>query len=64
MLKKVFNWSEVHLSDMTYYKIYTLGDMLINLLKFDKTFLYRKYSVSEGELCSFAPNCSAPKAGC
>ena len=25
MLKKVFNWSEVHLSEMTCYKIYTLN---------------------------------------
>ena len=26
MLKKVFNWSEVHLSEMTCYKIHTLVD--------------------------------------
>ena len=26
MLKKVFNWSEVHLSEMTCYKIHTLDD--------------------------------------
>ena len=25
MLKKVFNWSEFHLSEMTCYKIHTLG---------------------------------------
>jgi hypothetical protein len=25
MLKKVFNWSEVHLSEVTSYKIHTLG---------------------------------------
>ena len=25
MLKKVFNWSEVHLTEMTCYKIHTLG---------------------------------------
>ena len=24
MLKKVFNWSEVHLSEVTFYKIHTL----------------------------------------
>ena len=26
MLKKVFNWSEVHLSEVTFYKIHTLID--------------------------------------
>ena len=25
-VEKVFNWSEVHLSEMTYNKIHTLGD--------------------------------------
>ena len=58
----------VHLCDMLMVVILNHHrpaiDMLINLHQFDKTFLYRKYSVSEGELCSFAPNCSAPKAGC
>ena len=28
MLKKVFNWSEVHLSEMTCYKIHTLDTLL------------------------------------
>ena len=27
MLKKVFNWSEVHLSEVTSYKIHTLVDI-------------------------------------
>ena len=33
MLKKVFNWSEVHLSEMTCYKIHTL-----KVKKFHKSF--------------------------
>ena len=32
MIKKVFNWSEVHLSKVTSYKIYTLHEMLKFLL--------------------------------
>ena len=27
MLKKVFNWSEVHLSEVTFYKIHTLAKL-------------------------------------
>ena len=28
-VEKVFNWSEVHLSEMTCYKIHTLGDYVV-----------------------------------
>ena len=32
MLKKVFNWSEVHLSEMTCYKIHTLVSHFLKIL--------------------------------
>ena len=32
MLKKVFNWSEVHLSEVTFYKIHTLEISYYNQL--------------------------------
>ena len=35
MLKKVFNWSEVHLSEMTCYKIHTLASVSEELKKGD-----------------------------
>ena len=38
MLKKVFNWSEVHLSEMTCYKIHTLVKILSYII-----FLFFRY---------------------
>ena len=35
---KVFNWSEVHLSEMTCYKIHTLGPMLPTMLVLEDQF--------------------------
>ena len=34
MLKKVFNWSEVHLSKMTCYKFHTFMVMAIRVVEF------------------------------
>ena len=33
MLKKVFNWSEVHLFEMDFYKICTLGTQVLEATK-------------------------------
>ena len=43
MLKKVFNWSEVHISEVTIYKIYTLVKFLPEL---QLNFADHKYSVA------------------
>ena len=50
MLKKVFNWSEVHLSEMTCYKIHTLvwgmyscSQSIWYLVFTDKTLLVAKF---------------------
>ena len=47
MLKKVFNWSEVHLSEMTCYKIHTLSKehCLFIMLELVKNLIYQRRQI-------------------
>ena len=49
MLKKVFNWSEVHLSEVTSYKIHTLGEFAVFLTFFFD--LLRENQALDGVVC-------------
>ena len=41
--QKVFNWSEVHLSEVTPYKIHTLDEYLMNWkMAFEKSFFFKQ----------------------
>ena len=52
MLKKVFNWLEVHLSEVTFYKIHTLAALLQQIKGKPKN-LMTPYVTLQGNLKAF-----------